>query len=417
MLENMGVKEKCVPVSRIAFKREETVLTDSVDTGGEGGAVVWPKLDVSFALNGETMPGFEPAEGDVVKNEAGEAQPAMGGWPSTEIAFAVPEDDMPRVRAWFSGDYHGVTVPQSIALTKNMTAAVYAALDAFRHNADARDLFLSPFRIAWSFRFTDGSYSPLNDVKMLVPNSEAPLLPVFSHYIGDKRLQTRTVIRTIPSRLTASLSLSSGVEFFPEEIESVDIFATMQTAAYEPAESIDGLRNITIDGARKRCWYYSRLQSAEIQARAEVNNAFRLIGSIPAADVISGVSGFKLSVPSKNKPLFSSLPQYGDTPGGAVCENGGRHIVLESEPLHLGYPEGEKRLQRVSLRGVFDRNRISVAVYGAVHRGDWRLVAIGNGPHISGIAGVACRWYKIRIEYDTRQGDFLDYIMFRFAVR
>ncbi len=103
----MGVKEKCIPVSRIAFKREETVLADSSGTEGESGTVVLPKISVSFALKGETMPGFEPAEGDVVKNEAGEVQPSMTGWPSTEVAFAVPEDDMPRVRAWFSGDYHG----------------------------------------------------------------------------------------------------------------------------------------------------------------------------------------------------------------------------------------------------------------------------------------------------------------------
>ncbi len=415
----MSIKEKRVILSKIGVKRIES-LSESTGSGasGESGdnSVNLPEPHVSYNLNGETIPGFEPAEGDVVRNEAGEIQQSMTGYPSTEIAIAVPEDDMPRVRAWFSGDYHGVTLPQSLHLTKNMNAAILAALESFSENAVARDLYISPFRVAWSFKFSDGSYSPLKDITTLSPSTEAPLLPVYSHFIGEKRLSTRTIIRSIPSRLSISIPTFEESPGFSGGIESIDIFATIPTMAYEPTAEVAGLRNISIDGVRKRCWYYDRLSAEEVLARTEINNAFRLVGSIPYEEAKQGIEGYKISVSSKNKPLFSSLPQFGDAPGGAIAESGGKHLILESEPLHLGYPEGEKRLQRISLRGVFDREKISLEVYGAIHRGDWQLIAMGQSPHISGIGGTRCRWFKIKVEYDTREGDFIDYILFRFAI-
>lgn len=411
----MSVKIKRVNMAKIAVKRKESVSEGSVSAADNP---ILPDVSATLSFEGETLPGFGPAEADVVKNHLGEVQTAMGGWPSGDVSFIVPSADMPRVKAWFSGDYHGVTLPESLELKMSMRKGVADMIDSYFLNATARNLFTSPFRLGWSFRYADGSSSPMRGISTVIPNREAPLLPVFSHFIGEKSLSTKVIIRNIPAAVSVSLCASENTKIsdFIDKIASVEFFATYQTQLYEQDFAVNGLRNVEIEGKRCRVWHCDSPEASLVEARTEESRAFRSVGSIALQDLAEGETRIKLSVPSKNSPLFSSLPQYGDNPGGTLSETGGRHLELETEPIHLGYPEERKRILRMSLRGVFNRDKIRTELYGAEHRGEWRLLAMGRGPHLSGFCGTVCRWVKVRIEYDTREGDFIDAITFRFAI-
>lgn len=87
--------------------------------------------------------------------------------PTGEVAFAVPADDLPRVRAWFSGEWHDVTMPESVTLHKNMRSAVHDTLNRFFATAKSCNLFTSPFRIGWCYRLFDGSVTPLRGIRTL----------------------------------------------------------------------------------------------------------------------------------------------------------------------------------------------------------------------------------------------------------
>ncbi len=371
---------------------------------------------ITFPLLSPTF-GFIPAE-----------LPGYPGLPpQAEISFVVPADDFPRVKAWFTGNYQGVTLPASPTLNKNMTNAVLGALSTYFANADARNLFTSPFLAMLAYRLSDGSLVKASGQQLLIPNGEAPLLPIKSRTLTEKFITTTVEILNYPSRLTLSVPAIESSEYFRDKINSLEVLITEPTDLYSSSAIVAGIRSVIIDDERCNCWYYAHPDETEVAAAALHSSPFRTIASIPFPDFAGGIQETVITPAAGALTRFSSLPKAVPGDGSdykpsdnsvsdSLTTGSSPYINISTEPLDFGFPDSNKRLHRLSLRGIFDRNQIIMKLYGSHHREGWRLIATSRGPYISGLSCTGFRWYRLLIESAMRPGDFLDAITVSFSL-
>lgn len=411
---------------RIEFSKIKVLKSEIADenTGGNGennpgSDADMPDCGVEFRLYGENLGGYGPQYASVVTDEMGNVHPAMGGWPEAVVAFNVSEVDIPRVLAWFNDDYQGVTAPESALLQKNRSAAVHAALKGYLDASASSNLFTSPFRLGWCYLFTDGSRSALHDIGVMRAFMSAPRLPIVANGLTDKYLHTRAQIRNVPARLQCRFI--PDVNFLNQSgrIAGIEVFATEQAPMYDKNANVAGIRSITLDGTPKRCWQYDHYTEQEVMDRAEGALPFRRIASI-SYDEIGQMTEFT-SVPLSagtlsgftKQPSFDSLTE---SEGNEPPIAGASRIRLLTEPLHLDYPEDEKSVRNVTLRGVFPRDNVKFKLYGSQHREKWHLLASARGAYIRGIRGIRLRWLRVEIECDMREGDFFEAVTFEFSL-
>lgn len=395
-----------------------TDLSDSgIDPGqenqggnpGESSSINFPTLNPLF--------GFLPAE-----------LPSYPGLPpQAEISFVVPADDFPRVKAWFTGNYQGVTLPASPTLNKNMTNAVLGALSTYFANANARNLFTSPFMAMLAYRLSDGSLVKASEPQLLVPNAEAPLLPIKSRTLTEKFITTTVEILNYPSRLTLSLPPFGLSEEFKEIIKHLEIIITEPTDLYSSSAIVAGVRSVLIEEERKSCWYYAHPDATEVAANAIHSSPFRTIATFSFSDLCAGLEETVITPAAGALTRFSSLPKAvaGDGSDYKPADNdkenplttGSRpYIDISTEALDFGFPDNNKRLRRLSLRGIFDRDKIVMRLYGSHHREGWKHIATARGPYISGLTATGFRWYRLEVESAMRPGDFLDALTVSFSI-
>ncbi|MDE6339566.1 MAG: hypothetical protein K2K97_07240, partial [Muribaculaceae bacterium] len=365
---------------------------------------------VEFRLNGCDLEGFAPQHAAAVIDDNGNAHPAMGGWPETEISFSFTEEDLPRVQAWFDDDYHNVSVPESAPLQKNRKTAVLNALKSYFSAAKAANLFTSPFRLAWRYLLHDGSVSNLHDAGIFATSMSAPLLPITSASISGKNLYTRAQLRNVPAHLELRLKDDVDIEGLKSKIAAIEIFVTEPVLLYDADAEVAGIRSVTVDGSPHRCWHYDRYDAEALLLRVQQLSDFRKISTI-STDEIDNFSDFN-AIPISAGALsgFSKLPKpdTGSMPDPIIPA--GCIVTLATRPLHLGLPDTDKSLRSVAIRGVFPRGQICFRVYGSQHREQWHLIADVRGPFVSGMHGVRWRWYRFEIEYRHRNGDFVEAI-------
>lgn len=411
--EFMRIKKR-IELEKIKFTRSVRLPENNDENGEKDPAEENKSNAFEFTLEGETLDNHGPQTAAVVTDETGRKHPAMGGWPETEITFSVTEEDLPRVNAWFTDDYHNVSVPESATLQKNRASALHNALKSYFSTAAASNLFTSPFRLGWRFVYRDGSIGNLNDAGILYTFSTAPQLPLTSASISGKNLYTRAQVRNVPSRLKLRLNPDSEITLdqIKETVERIEIYTTEQTPLYDSNAEVAGIRTITIDGTPKRCWYYTRYDSVTVLNTTRTASDFRLISTI-FSDEIGNFSEFS------NVPIaigafsgFSKLPKPDSTSGTEPAIPAGSIITIITEPLHLDQPDADKSLRSVAVRGVFPRDKIRTRIFGSQHREEWHLIADVSGPFVSGIHGARFRWFRIEIEYPQRDGDFVDAISF-----
>lgn len=381
-------------------------VKDAGDGDAGEGKPSWPVCGVEFSM----LPDDDMAGADV--------------WPETEISFAVPENDMPRVKAWFTNDYHGVTLPESPTLRKNMATAVRSALSTFFASATSLNYFTSPVRVGICYRLHDGTLTPMQEITVAAPAFTAPRLPIVNVTIGDKFLYTTCQVRERPARLAMKISNAANLGEYEGVIRAIEVYCTAQSPLYDPACEVAGLRDISIDGIRKQCWHYDSYAEAEVRKGVEENTDFRLITSIPFEAVSEYADMTRLTLGAGTLSRFSSLPRPDTSKDTAAGEEDGLfditagwqpRVHFMTEPLDLSYPEDRKRLRGVILRGVFDRKNVVMRLYGSPHREGWRLLADWKGAGAEGFCGVRYRWFRVEIEAPMRGGDFLEALTFTFS--
>ena len=373
------------------------------------------ECEIKFEIKGENLNGHGPQIAATVTDENGESHPAMGGWPEVEVAFTVSESDIPRVNAWFDDNYQGVTEPESALLQKNRTAAVLNALKSYFNSAVSSNLFTSPFRIGWHYRFTDGSLSTFHDSGILACFHSAPRLLIVRRQLSDKHLHTRAQVRNIPGRLHYQLQPASDFKEIRDRLKAIEIYITKPVELYPPNGEVAGIRSVTIDGSPHRCWHYDRYSESDVALRVSQDTDFRRIGSISINEI--GDNNNYIAVPIAAGALadFSKLPKPDSTTGGNPSM-AGKTIRILTEPLHLDYKEDEKSVRAVTLRGVFQRDKVKFRLYASQHRENRHLIASVTGPYIRGIYGNRWRWFEIEIEAQMREGDFFEAATFEFNV-
>lgn len=387
-------------------------------SGTEDTRPAFPDCRLELRLDGEDLPGFGTPQAGTVTDTHGRIHSGMSGWPGMEISFAVPADDIPRVSAWFTGDYHGVTLPESALLKRNMATAVTGALENYIANATSRNLFTSPFRAGWSYRLFDGSSTPLNTVELPHPMEEGPELPVHSRTLTEKSLFTTVETRSIPSRLHFRLADTCDLREYEGIISALEIYATAQVPLRDPQGGVAGIRSHTIDGAPRRCWHYDRYTAGELTEACMADSRFRKIASIPYTDLAEAGEYRQIPLAPGTLSGFGKLPLYpkdaAGTEGDPGTDTGGwvPYRAVRTEPLHLGNPEAEKRVKGVILRGVFRRDRVKLRLYGSHHREDWKLIAGCRGAEINGLCRTRYRWYRVEIEGEMRRDDFFEALTF-----
>ncbi len=397
------MKKKRIRVEFDKIKIYENRQESGGDSGGDSGETTvmdFPDIGPEFILESENA-----------------------NRPTGEVAFAVPADDMPRVRAWFSGEWHDVTMPESVTLHKNMRTAVHDTLDRFFTTAKSGNLFTSPFRIGWCYRLFDGSVTPLRGIRTLQTISEAPLLEIRSHSLTDKALTTGVDIHCHPSRLYLRVASPEKLDGFRDIITAVEIYATAQTALYDPAGDVAGVRSVADEGERVRCWYYDHYGLEEIALKTESESRFRLLCSISP----SAISPTSAPLPLEAGTLsgFEKRNLYRQTSDATGGESGSGNknngtpgmgwkpfLNFTTQPLCLGMPETEKRISQVLLRGVFQRNEVKMRLYGSHHRENRHLLASATGPYITGVNAGRHRWFSVSIECPMRKDDFIEALTF-----
>lgn len=397
------------------FKNELTLGTPGEN--GENPDITPETTDCSieFMLEGETLAGHGPQSPAIITDENGKIHSRMGGWHEVEVAFSVAESDIPRVNAWFDDNYQGVSTPESAVLQKNRTSAVHNALKTYFNAAHSSNLFTSPFKIGWRYRLTDNSLSELHDCGVLDCFHTAPRLPVITHQLTDKYLYTRAQVRNVPARLHYRFKSFPEFPALRSKIAAIEIYATKQAALYDSEAEVPGIRTITIDGTPRRCWHYERYAENDVRLLISQDNDFRRIATIPIDEIDENDNFSPLPIAAGALTDFSKLPKPDSTTGEETSMTGKRIKIL-TEPLHLDYPEDEKSVRSVTLRGIFQRETVKLRLYASQHRENRQLIASVTGPYIRGIYGTRWRWFEIEIEATMREGDFFEAVTFEFNV-
>lgn len=337
------------------------------------------------------------------------------------VDFTFPAEDYKRVQAWFTGDFSHVTLPESATLKKNMTAAVEDTLDAYISSASARNLFLSPFMLGWRYRLFDASVVAPDEPHLLLPATDILRLIITSYNVYEKALHTAVLFSQSPSQLLFSLPAPENAGDFLNIITDVEFYICAPAQIYSEDFSVSGIRSVTVGDVRQRVWYYSANELEAMKASVEADRNYRLIASIPFSDIAAGRYAAPSPLPIRAGALskFSSLPKLSapsaSGSGGFTGTGGWRpYIHVQTPPLDLALPENEKSVCDLYLRGIFQRDRVTMTLYGSHHREHWRILARSRSPYIRGLRRTPYRWLKVEMELPMRRDDFLEALTFRF---
>lgn len=421
------MKGKTVLIKLDSVKIHRVRITATPITPPETPETPENPVDIQSAIRAVT-PSLNCTPGLKASPKTGDNEGLLRFSPAS-VDFNVPDADMPRVRAWFTGNYSGVTQPPSDTLIRNVSNSVKDALSAYFNTANSQNLFTSPFRIGWAFRFTDGSRRMTEPMTLLSPNDRAPLLPITEYHFLDGGIRSTVRIANMPHRLTLTFSGNQNTIDWGD-ISHIDIVAAPQADLLPDTVKVTHTSGITLDQERYNAYYYDRPEASAIMDSASLQNDLRIIASIPVADI--SVDGNPLEVTLTPGALanWKLLPKYKtDTGGGNAGDendpdtdddpsstiNGSVWeplVNVETEALDLGDMIRRKWLGSVQLHGRFERGRLKVSLFGARHRDDWRKVAVSQRDWIDGLHADGYRWWKVRITGEMRKGDFVDAISF-----
>lgn len=338
--------------------------------------------------------------------------------PATPISVNIPDADLPIVAAWLGQTTSEAQTPGD-TLVKRMTDAVIPRIRDFFTTTAKNSLFTRPFRIGYALRLADGTHTCATRPVIILPNSRAPIMIVREPQLTDSVLSTVTEIVNTAYCLRMSLPPFDIPDPYTSLATHLDIYATRQCDTLDGDETVSAIRTYSVYGENVPCWHYSRLTEDLVREKAEADNSFRIIGSLPVEDATSGLKDIRLPLNFKNLDDWDIYPSIkpDDGPGsGQSGEDTASHFRLITVALDLGFPETRKRIRSVTARGLFPRdmeNGIEISLYGSHHREKWRLLASARGAHIRRLRGMRYRWF--RVEITACAGSAFDALTFEVA--
>ncbi len=341
----------------------------------------------------------------------GEYNYSRYAFPATEISVNIPDDDLEAVRAWFGQTATGVTAPGT-TLVKRMTEAVIPEIRQFYTEAARASLFTRSFRLGYAIRLDDGTHVAAAAPRLVTPNARAPLMAVREPVLSGNTLRTLTEIMNMPMELTFSIPAFEIPADYASRVSALDIYATRQCDTLAGDETVKAIRTYSIYGENVPCWHYSRLAEDLVREAAEADNAFRIIGSLPAKEAAAGINALRLPSNFKNLDNWDNYPAIDVGGGSGVTSPESSHIRILTAPLDHGMPDTFKRIRGVTARGIFPRGAegIRVTLLRSHHRDVWIPVATATGAHIRLLRAVRSRWYQVEIT--APRGSVVDAIVF-----
>ena len=338
--------------------------------------------------------------------------------PATPVSVNIPDADLQIVAAWLGQTTSEAQTPGD-TLVKRMTEAVISRIKDFFTTAARNSFFTRPFRIGYALRLADGTHACATRPVIILPNSRAPIMIVREPRLAGSVLSTVTEIVNTAYCLRMSLPSFDIPDPYSSLATHLDIYATRQCDTLDGDETVSAIRTYSVYGENVPCWHYSRLTEDLVREKTEADNSFRIIGSLPVEDAISGLRDIRLPLNFKNLDDWDIYPSIkpDDGPGSGQSEDDtASHFRLITVPLDLGLPETRKRIRSVTARGMFPRdmeNGIEISLYGSHHREKWRLLASARGAHIRLLRAMRYRWF--RVEITARAGSAFDALTFEVA--
>lgn len=347
---------------------------------------------------------------------------SLSGYPRTSIQFAVSDSDMPRVIGWFTGNYDNVSTPPSDTLLHDLSEALQNALDAYFAAAGAANLFTSPFRLGWAFRYNDGSRRMTGPMAVMQINPQSPLLAINTYSFQTSAARCTFDILNNPCRITI---LPENIPADWGEITHIDIIAAPPATLMPKDFRATGTYIDTLDNVRYRCFRYNALDDTTVLGNASMQNDLRILASLPVAG-LDGSAPATVTLPDGALSNWKLLPKFtisddsgssGNTDNSDSSDNSDTvtwepYIDRITDPLDLGDPERRKWLWMAALRGCFDRKALRIRIYASRHRQNWHLIADGNRAWVSAMTNTGYRWFRVRITGSLRRRDFLDALSF-----
>lgn len=341
-------------------------------------------------------------------------------YPHGNADFAVDEADRPRVMMWLTGQVSGTVKPPSDKLVKDMTSVTKSLLTNYFDKAAEADLFTAPCRMGWAYRFKNGTRKMMRPMELTVPNDRSPLLPIALYNFHDGGVHTDTEITNHPCCLTITPS-RDPIELSGNNIASIDIVAGPQPDMIPSDFKILNISTEIVDGTNRKVFFYTRSDASALTAEAAIMNDLRIIASL-TPDTFKGTEKIKVPLTPGALANWKLLPKYSSGSSGEEGDDDSGNtydpdiwepiVNLETEPLDLGKPDVRKSLRAVHLCGIYDRESISITLYGSRHREKWIKIASGKRGWISGLAAARFPWWKIRIKGALRPNDSLEALTF-----
>lgn len=111
------------------------------------------------------------------------------------------------------------------------------------------------------------------------------------------------------------------------------------------------------------------------------------------------------------------IPKEWDMEGEDFSPNGGdgfpngRWSAFVTRPIKLSGAEDWKQLRRVALRGVFDKDKVSMAVYCSADMCCWHRIALAYRSRIDGLWSPRSRYFRIAVKAALSEGHSLQALL------
>lgn len=341
------------------------------------------------------------------------------GYPQGNVDFNVPKDAMDEAVGWFTGKYNGADSSPNQTLLNNVTTAARNTLNSYLEAAAQSNLATAPFLAGWALRDSSGKRNMFSSMQLLIPNDRSPLLNIADYNIGTYHISSLVNIINYPSALQFRIQ-DNPSEIDWKNFEYIDFIAAPQPNLIPDDFHINSVGSVNINDTPLRCYLYARPESESLLATASLQNDYRIIASISVKELQNQTTPTDIPIINGAFNNWKLLEKYKDGDSEDNNDSSDKdyeciwypYINIETEPLHLGSYEERKRVKSVCLHGIYQRDKISIGLYGSRHRENWQLIATGKRGWISGLHGAPFRWWKIRINGPVRKKDLIEALTF-----
>lgn len=121
------------------------------------------------------------------------------------------------------------------------------------------------------------------------------------------------------------------------------------------------------------------------------------------------------SVGDKDYSWKDFIPEEWNIEGGGFSPNGG-WCAFVTRPIKLSGAEDWKQLRRVALHGLFDKDKVSMAVYCSADLCCWHKTVVADRSRIEGLWSPRSRYFRIAVKANLSAGHSLQALVCEFKM-